>query len=190
MEERRSIVFIIIIGGVIFAWRTKIIKFKRHTNHLISSINFLCSITIFSFSILFYNVNNNFWKFHKLQIYLNSYIPFAKQWPYVEFTLFCNGFTLKTTYAPWDIEFKWFLSLKFNKNPKYDFFSPKFVTIRYLKIVRFPITHLVFLESPRCIGVHTLASWHFTRIKSSFATKFCNWKLSFATILTNFSCKN
>ncbi len=60
----------------------------------------------------------------------------------------------------------------------------KFVTLRYLKIVRFPITLLVFLESPQCIGVHTLALWHFTKIKSSFATKFCNWKLLFATILT------
>ncbi len=147
--------------------KEKKIKFKKHTNHLISSINSVCSITIFSSFILLYNVNNNFWKFHKLQIYLNSYIPLAKQWSYVEFTLFCNGFTLKTTHVPWDIEFEWFLSLKLNKNPKYEkkkSFS-KFVTLRYLKIVRFPITHLVFLESLQCIGVHTLALWHFTRRK-------------------------
>jgi hypothetical protein len=81
-------------------------KFKRHTNHLISSINCVCSITIFSSFILFYNVNNNSKKFHKLQIYLNSYIHIAKQWSYVEFTLFCNGFTFKTTYNLGDIEFK------------------------------------------------------------------------------------
>jgi hypothetical protein len=53
-------------------------------------------------------------------MYLNSYIHLAKQWSYVEFILFCNGFTLKTTYDPGDIEFKSFLSLKFNKNSKYD----------------------------------------------------------------------
>jgi hypothetical protein len=51
----------------------------KNTNHLISSINCVCSITIFSFSILFYNVNNNFKKFHELQIYLNSHIHLAKQ---------------------------------------------------------------------------------------------------------------
>ncbi len=83
----------------------KVIKFKRLTNHLISLINCVYSITIFSSSILFY-VNNNFKKFHKLQIYLNSYIHLAKQWSYVEFTLFCNKFTIKTTYDPGDIEFK------------------------------------------------------------------------------------
>jgi len=123
------------------------------------SINCVCSITISSFSILVYNVNNNFWKIHKLQIYLNSYISFAKQWSYVKFTLFCNAFTLKTTYAPQDIEFKQFFSLKLNNNPKYEkiYSFSKFVTLGYLKIVRFPITHLVFLESPQCIGVHTLA---------------------------------
>jgi hypothetical protein len=27
---------------------------------------------------------------------VNSYIHLATQWSYVEFTLFCNGFTLKT----------------------------------------------------------------------------------------------
>ncbi len=80
----------------------------------------VCSITIFSSSILFYNVNNILKKFHKLQIYLNSYIHLAKQWSYVEFTLFCNKFTLKTTYDPRDIELKQFLSLKFNKSPKYE----------------------------------------------------------------------
>jgi hypothetical protein len=121
MEERRSIFIIIIVGGKSYLHEgQKLSNFKRHTNHLISSTNCVCCITIFSSSILFYNVNNSFWKFHKLQIYLNSYIPIAKQWSYVEFTLFCNGFTLKTTYAPWDIEFKWFLSLKLNKNPKYE----------------------------------------------------------------------
>jgi hypothetical protein len=153
-------------------------KFKRHTNHLISSINCVCSITIFSSFIRFYNVNNNSKKFHKLQIYLNSYIHIAKQWSYVEFTLFCNGFTFKTTYNLGDIEFKWFLQAKLNKNPKYEKknFS-KFVTLKYLKIVRFPITHLVFLESFQCTGVYTLVLLHFIRIKSlvsSFATKFCN----------------
>jgi hypothetical protein len=125
----------------------KIIKFKRQTNHLIPSINCVCFITIFSSSILFYNVNNNFWNFHKLQIYLNSYIPFAKQWSYVEFTLFCNRFTLKTTDVPWDNEFKWFLSLKLNKNPKYEKkIISKFVTLRYLKIVS-------------CFQLHTWYSW-------------------------------
>jgi hypothetical protein len=39
-------------------------------------------------------------------MYLNSYIHFAKQWSYVEFTLFCNRFTLKTTYDPGHIAFK------------------------------------------------------------------------------------
>ncbi len=91
---------------VIFASRTKIIKSKKHTNHLISSINCVCSIIIFSSFILFYNVNNNFKRFHKLQMYFNSYIDLAKQWSYVEFILFCDGFTLKTTYDPRDIEFK------------------------------------------------------------------------------------
>ncbi len=81
-------------------------QIKKNTNHLISSINCVCSITIFSLSTLFYNVNNNFKKFHKLQMHLNPYIHLAKQWSYVEFILFCNGFTLKTTYDPRDIEFK------------------------------------------------------------------------------------
>jgi len=84
----------------------EIIKFRRYTNHLISSINDVFSMTTSSYSILFYNVNNNFLKNHKLQIYLNSYIHLAKQRSYVEFYLFCNEFTLKTTYDLGDIEFK------------------------------------------------------------------------------------
>ncbi len=134
----------------------KLSNFKSIVNHLISSINCVCSITIFSSSILFYNVNNNFKKFHKLQIYLNSYIHLAKQSSYVEFTLFCNKFTLKTTYDQGNIELKQFLSLKLNKSPKYEkknSFS-KFVTLRNLKTPRFPITHFVFLENFQCIGVH------------------------------------
>jgi hypothetical protein len=86
--------------------KEKIIKFKRHINHLISSINCVCPTTIFSSFILFYNVNNNSKKFHELQIYLSSYIHLAKQWSYVEFTLFCIEFTFKTTYDPGDIEVK------------------------------------------------------------------------------------
>jgi hypothetical protein len=89
-------------------------------SHLISSINCVCSMTTSPYSILFYNVNNNLKKIHKLQIYLNSYIHLAKQGSYVEFILFCNEFTIKTTYDLGDIEFKYFLSLKFNKNPKYE----------------------------------------------------------------------
>jgi hypothetical protein len=110
----------------------KVIKFKRHTNHLISSINCVCSIKTFSSSILFYNVNNNFLKIHKLQIYLNSYIHLAKQWSYVKFTLFCNRFIFKTTYDQGDTELKWFLSLKLNKNPKYDFLF--FFKVCHIKI--------------------------------------------------------
>jgi hypothetical protein len=145
----------------------KVIKLKRHTNHLISSINCV-------YCIIFYNVINNLKKIHELQIYLNSYIHFAKQWSYVEFTLFCNRFTLKTTYDLGDIEFKWFLSLKLNKNPKYEKISfSKFVTLRYLKIVRFPIRHLVFLKSSRCIGVY-IGFVTFHEKKLSFAINFCN----------------
>jgi hypothetical protein len=63
----------------------------KNTNHLISSTNCVCSIAIFSSSIHFYNVNNNFKRFHKLQMYLNSYIHLAKQWSYVEFIYFVMG---------------------------------------------------------------------------------------------------
>jgi hypothetical protein len=59
----------------------------------------------------------------------------------------------------------------------------KFVTLKYLKIA---ITHLVFLESPQCIGVHTLALWHFTKRK----IVIYNIKKKFATTRTNFNCKN
>jgi hypothetical protein len=42
-----------------------------------------------------------------------------------------------------DIEFKYFLSLKFNKNPKYD--KKKLFKVCHIKIsIRFPITHFVF----------------------------------------------
>jgi len=139
---------------------------------LIPSINCVCSITIFSSSILFYNVNNNFWNFHKLQIYLNSCIPFAKQWSYVEFTLFCNGFTLKTTYVPWDNVFKWFLSLKLNKNPKYE--KKKFFKVCHIQIsqnCKVSNYTLGILGKPSMQGVHTLALWHFTRRKIVICNK-------------------
>jgi hypothetical protein len=61
-------------------------------------INCVGSMTTFSSFILFYNVNNNSKKFHNLQIYSNSHIHLTKPWSYVEFTLFCNGFTFRTTY--------------------------------------------------------------------------------------------
>ncbi len=62
----------------------------------------------------------------------------------------------------------------------------KFVTLRYLKIVRFPITHLVFLESPQCKGcTHWLCDISLEE-KLSFTIN----KKTFATILTIFSCKN
>jgi len=55
-----------------------------------------------------------------LQICLKTYIHLAKQGSYVEFILFCNKFTLKTTYDLRGIKFKWFLLLRLNKNPKYE----------------------------------------------------------------------
>jgi hypothetical protein len=71
------------------------IKLKRHINHLISSINCVCSITIFS-SLSFFTMSIIFLKNSMSdKYYLNSYIPLAKQWSYVEFTLFCNRFTFK-----------------------------------------------------------------------------------------------
>ncbi len=112
-EDQLCVLFQLVVSHICI---TKIIKFKRHTSHLISSINCDCSITIFSSFIFFYNVNNNFKKFYELQICLKSYIHLAKQWSYVEFSLFGNKFTIKTTYDLRNIEFKLVLSLKLNKN--------------------------------------------------------------------------
>jgi hypothetical protein len=88
------------------------IKFKRHTNHLISSINCVC-FTTFSYFILFYNVNNNSKKFHELQIYLNSYIhihSYIQDNGHMLTSLyFVTGSHSKTTYDPGYIEFKWSL---------------------------------------------------------------------------------
>jgi hypothetical protein len=82
------------------------IKFKIHTNHSISSINCVCSTTIFSYFILFYNVNNKSKKFHELQIYLNSYIHLQGNGHMLSSLYFVIGSPLRQHIDPGDIEFK------------------------------------------------------------------------------------
>jgi hypothetical protein len=156
----------------------KVIKFKGHTNHFISSINCVCSIKIFSSSILFYMLiiilrNSITYKY----IYIHTH--FAKQWSYVEFTLFCNKSTLKTTYDWGDIELKLFSSLKLNKNPKYE--------KRKKKKKLFKVCHIKIFQTYKVsnytlgilgkLSMHRGAHW-FCDIsleeKLSFATNFCN----------------
>jgi hypothetical protein len=48
MEETRSIVFIIIVGGESYLYEGQKLSNFKDINHLISSINCVCSITIFS----------------------------------------------------------------------------------------------------------------------------------------------
>jgi len=82
---------------------------------------------------------------------------------------------------------------KFKIWKKYSF--SKFVTLRYFKIVRFSITHLVLLESPQCIGVHTLFCDVSLEEKLSFAINkkmfTLYWQFLVAKIgyiYNNFSC--
>ncbi len=61
MKETRSNFIIILVGDKSYLNEgQKLSNLKRHTNHLFPSNSYVCSITIFSSSILFYNVNNNF----------------------------------------------------------------------------------------------------------------------------------
>jgi hypothetical protein len=95
VEETRSIVFTILIGNRPYLHE----GWKLSNSKDIQTIWFH-QLIVFLLQQYFhiFNVNNNSKKFHELQIYWNSYKHLARQWSYVEFTLFCNGFTLKATY--------------------------------------------------------------------------------------------
>jgi hypothetical protein len=60
--------FFPLVGHICIMDKDHWMKFKIHTNHLISS-SCLYFITSFSFSIMFYNVNNSSNVFHKYQKY-------------------------------------------------------------------------------------------------------------------------
>jgi hypothetical protein len=86
----------------------KIIKFKRHK--LISWRLIVLVLWqhfhILSFSTMSIIILRSSIIYKYIQIHTCILQHLAKQWSYVEFTLFCNGFTFRTTYDLRDIEFK------------------------------------------------------------------------------------
>jgi hypothetical protein len=61
--------FFLLVGYICIRDKDHQMNFKKHTNHLISWSCVWFAIT-FSFSIIFYNVNNNSKSFHKLYGYI------------------------------------------------------------------------------------------------------------------------
>jgi hypothetical protein len=58
-----------LVGHICIRDKDHQMNFKKHINHLISSNQCACFMKTFSSFIIFYNVNNNFKGFRKLQKY-------------------------------------------------------------------------------------------------------------------------
>jgi len=73
---------------------------------------------------------------------------------------------MKTTYDQGNIEFKWVLSLKLNKNSKYEnILVFKVCHIKIIQNCKVSNYTCGLLEKLSMHRVHTLVLWHCTRIK-------------------------